>query len=57
MEYLRESNGLGGILAKTEDLAKLKAKLHKVLEGLDLGHLSPKIEVGCVQEARMSFFY
>jgi len=46
MEYLRESNGLGGILAKTEDLAKLKAKLHKVLEGLDLGHLSPKIEVG-----------
>jgi len=46
IEYLRESNGLGDILAKTEDLAKLKAKLFLALESLDLGHLSPKIEVG-----------
>ncbi len=46
MEYLREANGLGGILAKTEDLAKLKAKLCTALERLDLGHLSSKIEAG-----------
>ena len=44
MEYLRESNGLGGILAKTEDLTKLKAKLCIALESIDLGHLSPKID-------------
>ena len=46
LDYLRESNGLGGILAKTEDLAKLKAKLFIALENLDLGHLSSKIEAG-----------
>ncbi|WP_255532706.1 hypothetical protein [Polynucleobacter sp. MWH-Jannik1A5] len=46
MDYLRESNGLGGILAKTEDLAKLKANIHAALTALDLGHLSPKIEAG-----------
>jgi hypothetical protein len=46
MEYLRESNGLGGILAKTEDLAKLKAQLCIALEHLGIGHLSPKIDAG-----------
>jgi len=46
LDYLRESNGLGGILAKTENLAKLKAKLFIALENLDLGHLSSKIEAG-----------
>ena len=46
MEYLRESDGLGGILTKTEDLAKLKAKLCIALESLDVGHLSSKIEAG-----------
>ena len=46
MEYLRESDGLGGILAKTEDLAKLKAKLCIALDSLDVGHLSSKIEAG-----------
>ena len=46
MEYLRESNGLGGILAKTEDLAKLKAQLSIALERLGIGHLSSKIEAG-----------
>jgi len=46
MDYLRESDGLGGILAKTEDLAKLKATLCLALESLNLGHLSPKIEAG-----------
>lgn len=46
MDYLRESNGLGGILAKTEDLAKLKGRIHSALTALDLGHLSSKIEAG-----------
>jgi hypothetical protein len=46
MQYLRDSNGLGGILAKTEDLAKLKASLCLALERLEIGHLSSKIEAG-----------
>lgn len=46
LDYLRESNGLGGILAKTEDLAKLKTRLCVALGSLDLGHLSSKIEAG-----------
>jgi len=56
MEYLRESNGLGGILAKTEDLAKLKTKLFTALERLDIGHLSPKIEVGWRSGAQEELF-
>jgi len=46
MDYLRESDGLGGILAKTEDLAKLKAIINSALIKLELGHLSSKIEAG-----------
>ena len=46
MDYLRESDGLGGILAKTEDLAKLKAEINLALTKLDLGHFSSKIEAG-----------
>ena len=46
MDYLRESDGLGGILAKTEDLAKLKTIVNSALTKLDLDHLSPKIEAG-----------
>jgi len=46
LDYLRESNGLGGILAKTEDLAKLKSTLGLALEKLGLEHLNPKIEAG-----------
>ncbi|WP_255537498.1 hypothetical protein [Polynucleobacter sp. JS-Fieb-80-E5] len=46
MDYLRESDGLGGILAKTEDLAKLKTIINSALTKLDLDHLSPKIEAG-----------
>ncbi len=46
MDYLRTSDGLGGILAKTEDLAKLKSTIHIALTNLELGHLSPKIEAG-----------
>jgi hypothetical protein len=46
MDYLRESDGLGGILAKTEDLAKLKSTLGLALANLDLGHLNAKIEAG-----------
>ena len=56
MEFLRESNGLGGILAKTEDLAKLKAKLFLALETLDMGHLSPKIEAGWRSGAQEELF-
>ena len=46
IDYLRESDGLGGILAKTEDLAKLKSSINSALAKLDLQHLAPKIEAG-----------
>ena len=46
IDFLRESDGLGKILAKTEDLAKLKISLEKALAELDLDHLSSKIEAG-----------
>jgi hypothetical protein len=46
VDYLRESNGLGGILAKTEGLVKLKRTLEQALASLDLEHLSSKIEPG-----------
>jgi len=46
VDYLRESNGLGGILAKTEGIAKLKITLKEALTKLDLEHLSTKIEPG-----------
>ena len=46
LDYLRQSDGLGGILAKTENLAKLKLVLNQALDNLGLGHLSPKIEAG-----------
>ena len=46
LEYLRDSEGLGGILAKTEDLAKLKIALKAALFELDLDNLAPKIEIG-----------
>jgi hypothetical protein len=46
VDYLRESNGLGGILAKTEGLVKLKLTLEQALVKLDLEHLSSKIEPG-----------
>ncbi|HAT38916.1 hypothetical protein [Polynucleobacter necessarius] len=46
IDYLRESDGLGEILAKTEDLAKLKIILNAALIKLELGHLGPKIEAG-----------
>ncbi|MBU3637720.1 hypothetical protein [Polynucleobacter sp. es-MAR-4] len=46
LDYLRDSEGLGGILAKTEDLAKLKIALKAALFELDLDNLAPKIEAG-----------
>jgi hypothetical protein len=46
LDYLRESDGLGGILAKTEDLAKLKAVINLALAKFDLEHFSSKIEAG-----------
>lgn len=45
-DFLRDSEGLGGILAKTEDLAKLRNSLRAALSELDLEHLAPKIEAG-----------
>ena len=56
MDYLRESDGLGGILAKTEDLAKLKGRIHSALTTLDLGHLSSKIEAGWRSGAKDELF-
>lgn len=46
LDYLRDSEGLGGILAKTEDLAKLKLALKAALFELDLDTFASKIEVG-----------
>ena len=46
LEYLKDSKGLGSILAKTEDLAKVKVTLRDALGVLDLGHLANKIESG-----------
>jgi hypothetical protein len=46
LDYLRDSEGLGGILAKTEDLAKLKIALKAALSELDLEGLASKIEPG-----------
>lgn len=46
LDYLRDSEGLGGILAKTEDLVKLKIALKAALSELDLERLAPKIDVG-----------
>jgi hypothetical protein len=45
-DFLRDSDGLGSILAKTEDLARLRSLLKAALSDLDLEHLAPKIEVG-----------
>jgi hypothetical protein len=46
LDYLRNSEGMGGILAKTEDLAKLKIALKAALCELDLDNLTSKIEAG-----------
>jgi hypothetical protein len=46
LDYLRDSDGLGGILAKTEDLAKLQSALGQALEKVGLGPLNTKIEAG-----------
>ena len=56
MDYLRESDGLGGILARTEDLAKLKGRIHSALTTLDLGHLSSKIEAGWRSGSKSELF-
>jgi hypothetical protein len=56
LEYLRESKGLGGILAKTEDLAKLKIALKAALLELDLENLAPKIEAGWRSGAQNELF-
>ena len=45
-DFLRESDGLRGIFAKTEDLAKLKTVVNSALLKLELGHFSSKIEAG-----------
>jgi hypothetical protein len=56
VDYLRESNGLGGILAKTEGLVKLKLTLEQALAKLDLEHLSSKIEPGWSSSKDNSLF-
>ena len=56
LDYLRDSEGLGGILAKTEDLAKLKAALQLGLNELDLGHLGSKIEAGWRSQSQNELF-
>jgi len=57
VDYLRESNGLGGILAKTEGLVKLKLTLEQALAKLDLEHLSSKIEPGWSSNKENALFY
>ena len=56
LEYLRESEGLGGILAKTEDLAKLKIALKAALLELELENLASKIEAGWRSGAQNELF-
>jgi hypothetical protein len=56
LEYLRESEGLGGILAKTEDLAKLKIALKAALFELDLENLASRIEAGWRSGAQNELF-
>ena len=56
LEYLRESDGLGGIFAKTEDLVKLKTILGLALAKLELEHLNPKIEAGWRSGAQNELF-
>lgn len=56
VDYLRESEGLGGILAKTEDLAKVKSQLTRALTALDLGQFSQKIEAGWRQGGQNELF-
>ena len=56
VDYLRESEGLGGILAKTEDLAKVKSQLALALAALDLGQFSQKIEAGWRQGRQNELF-
>ena len=45
LDYLRESSGLGGILARTEDLVKLQSTLGLALKNIGLEHLNSKIDV------------
>jgi hypothetical protein len=56
LDYLRESNGLGSILAKTEDLAKLKVSLGKALDKLGLGQIQSKIEAGWQASGKEELF-
>jgi galactokinase/mevalonate kinase-like predicted kinase len=52
VDYLRDSEGLGGILAKTEDIAKLKVSLKSALAVLDLENLAQKIELSWRSESK-----
>ena len=44
IDCLRGPEGINGILARTEDLAKLKACLQRCLKTLELAHFSSKVE-------------
>lgn len=44
LDCLRGPEGINGILARTEDLAQLKACLQQCLKTLELGHFGSKVE-------------
>ena len=44
LDCLRGPEGINGVLARTEDLAKLKASLRRCLKTLELGHFGSKVE-------------
>jgi hypothetical protein len=44
LDCLRGPEGINGILARTEDLAKLKASLQHCLKTLELAHFGSKVE-------------
>jgi hypothetical protein len=44
LDCLRGPEGINGILARTEDLAKLKTCLQRCLKTLELAHFGPKVE-------------
>ena len=44
LDCLRGPEAINGVLARTEDLAKLKASLQRCLKTLELGHFGSKVE-------------
>lgn len=44
LDWLRSQNGLSGVMARAEELAKLKSVLKLALSSLNLAHFSDRIE-------------